>query len=138
MGMLAEKACLAAHNLLRFKHGVSFLNRYRLGSGTIRDNARAHAKWLLDNNKFQHSSQTTYGENLCRITWKSPAEYTRELGISKQQSLAIGSIAVEEWYKEYLNYSQKTSDWNGNIFHDEQISHFLQVIWDGKKSDNKI
>ena len=26
-----------------------------------------------------------------------------------------------------MNYSQKTHDWNGNIFHDEQIGHFLQV-----------
>ena len=33
---------------------------------------------------------------------------------------------VEEWYKEYLNYS-KEHVWNGNIFHDEQIGHFLQV-----------
>ena len=41
--------------------------------------------------------------------------------------LAISSLAVEEWYKEYLNYSRVTSDWNGNILHDEQIAHFLQV-----------
>lgn len=46
---------------------------------------------------------------------------------SEEDKLAIGSLAVEEWYKEYLNYSKKTSDWNGNIFHDEQIGHFLQV-----------
>ena len=37
---MAEKACLAAHNMLRFKHDVCFTNRYRLGTGTIRDNAR--------------------------------------------------------------------------------------------------
>ena len=37
---MAEKACLAAHNMIRFNHGVSFKNRYRLGTGTIRNNAR--------------------------------------------------------------------------------------------------
>ena len=46
---------------------------------------------------------------------------------SGEDKLAIGSLAVEEWYKEYLNYSRQTSDWNGNILHNEQISHFLQV-----------
>ena len=46
---------------------------------------------------------------------------------SAEDKLAIGSLAVEEWYKEYLNYSRLTNDWNGNILHNEQISHFLQV-----------
>ena len=46
---------------------------------------------------------------------------------SEEDKLAIGSLAVEEWYREYLNYSIDTNGWNGNILHDEQISHFLQV-----------
>lgn len=46
---------------------------------------------------------------------------------SPSDRLAISSLAVEEWYKEYLNYSLETSDWNGNILHNEQIGHFLQV-----------
>jgi len=57
---------------------------------------------------------------------------------SEEDKLAIGSLAVEEWYKEYQNYSRQTSDWNGNILHNEQISHFLQVVWDGSKGDNEI
>ena len=36
----AEMACLAVHNTLRFKHGIKYLNRYRLGFGAIRDNAQ--------------------------------------------------------------------------------------------------
>ena len=39
----------------------------------------------------------------------------------------MASFAVEEWYKEWYNYSKRTHKWNGNIFHDEQIGHFLQV-----------
>ena len=46
---------------------------------------------------------------------------------SEEDKLAIGSLAVEEWYREYLNYSCDTNGWNGNILHNEQISHFLQV-----------
>lgn len=49
------------------------------------------------------------------------------MSATEEDKLAIGSLAVEEWYKEYLNYSQIDYDWNGNIFHDEQIGHFLQV-----------
>ena len=36
----AEQACLAMHNLLRFRHGITHSNRYRLGYGAIRDSAR--------------------------------------------------------------------------------------------------
>ena len=82
---------------------------------------QAHAKWLLENNKFQHSSQSEYGENLCRITWDSSSKP------SSEDKLAMASFAVEEWYKEWYNYSKRTHKWNGNIFHDEQIGHFLQV-----------
>jgi len=128
----AERTCLTAHNLLRFKHGVAYENRYTLGIDEIRRSARAHAKWLLDNGKFQHSSQSKYGENLCRIKWNTTFER------SKEDELAIVTFAVEEWYKEWCNYSKKTHSWNGNIFHDEQIGHFLQIIWDGKKGDNRI
>lgn len=49
------------------------------------------------------------------------------MSATEEDKLAIGSLAVEEWYKEYLNYCQDDNDWNGNIFHDEQIGHFLQV-----------
>ena len=47
---------------------------------------------------------------------------------SDEDKLAISSFAVEQWYKEYLNYDQNSSAWNGNIYHDEQIGHFLQVF----------
>ena len=82
---------------------------------------QAHAKWLIENDKFQHSAEYTYGENICRIEWK-PDMYPTE-----EDKLAIATRAVELWYKEHLNYSRKTSNWNGNIYHDEQIGHFLQV-----------
>jgi len=118
--------------MLRFKHGITHLNRYRLGYGAIRDSARSHAQWLLVNKKFEHSSQQTYGENLCQVKWNS------SFNPSEEDKLAIGSFAVKQWYKEYVNYSQFDHDWNGNIFHDEQIGHFLQVLWNGKKGDNKI
>jgi len=127
----AENACLAAHNQLRFRHGIRGRYRYRHGNKEIRDSAKVHAKWLLKNRKFQHSSQSKYGENLCRIQWNSWKP-------SREDKLAIASFAVEEWYKEWYNYSTKTHDWNGNIFHDEQIGHFLQIIWDGKKGNNRI
>merc|ERR1719284_1634482 len=93
---------------------------------------QAHAQWLLDNGKFQHSSQSKYGENLCRIKWDTTFER------SKDDELAIATFAVEEWYKEWVNYSKAYKNWNGNIFHDEQIGHFLQIIWDGKKGRNRI
>merc|ERR1712227_55859 len=130
----AEEACLALHNFFRFTHGIKLQNRYTMDYGTeeIRKSALAHAKWLIDNDKFQHSSQSKYGENLCRIKWDP--SFTP----SRADKLSIGTFAVEEWYKEYLNYSERKHDWNGNIFHDEQIGHFLQIIWDGKKGNNKI
>ena len=82
---------------------------------------QTHAQWLLENKKFEHSSQQKYGENLCRIRWKTSIDPTEE------DKLAIATFAVEEWYKEYFNYSTVSHDWNGNIIHDEQIGHFLQV-----------
>ena len=35
----AELACLAVHNLMRFKHDVEYQNRYRLGYKEIRYSA---------------------------------------------------------------------------------------------------
>ena len=82
---------------------------------------KAHAAWLIENDKFQHSSQTVYGENLFRIKWKT------YLNPSEGDKLSISSVAVEQWYKEYLNFNRTSCKWNGNIYHKEQIGHFLQV-----------
>ena len=78
----------------------------------------------MNNNKFEHSAEAKrgeYGENLFRIKWlngTSPSYFDK---------LAVAGEAVEQWYSEYVNYDKSTGESNGNIHHDGQIGHFLQV-----------
>jgi len=136
--ILAERACLAAHNNYRFRHGISndynYLLAYTNGTAdSMMTSARNYAQSLLDTNKFEHSENANngiYGENLFRIRWtESPSEYDQ---------LAVAGEAVKQWYSEYVNYDTDSGERNGNILHDGQIGHFLQVICKGSTSDGKI
>lgn len=82
-----------------------------------------YATTLLDNNTFEHSANAisgAYGENLFRIQWKdtNPSDFDK---------LAVAGEAVEQWYSEFVNYDTTNGERNGNILHDGQIEHFLQV-----------
>jgi len=88
----------------------------------------------LDNNAFEHSANAIsgdYGENLFRIQWKdtNPSDFDK---------LAVAGEAVQQWYSEYVNYDTSNGERNGNILHEGQIEHFLQVICKGSTSDGKI
>ena len=79
----------------------------------------------MNNNTFEHSANATsgqYGENLFRIQW-------RDTNPSDFDKLAVAGEAVEQWYSEFVNYDTSNGERNGNILHDGQIEHFLQVIY---------
>jgi len=135
---LAERACLAAHNNYRFRHGLSVDYNYILDytNGTadaLIQSARDYAEDLIKNKKWEHSPEAIrgdYGENLFRIRWPSkPSEF---------DILAVAGEAVKQWYSEYVNFNKDTSNHNGNILHNGQIGHFLQVICKGTENNGKI
>ena len=84
---------------------------------------------MLNDNKWEHSANALagqYGENLFRIRWSagtSPSEFDK---------LAVAGEAVRQWYSEYVNYDKDSGERNGNILHDGQIEHFLQVSFSVK------
>jgi len=135
---LAERACLAAHNNYRFRHGLSVNYNYTLDytNGTadaLMNSARKYAQDLITTKKWEHSPESInedYGENLFRIRWPSKP--------SKFDELAVAGEAVEQWYSEYVNFNKDTSNHNGNILHNGQIGHFLQVICKGTENNGKI
>lgn len=85
---------------------------------------QAYAKKLVTDDLWEHSSDANMGvcgENLFRITWPNdttPSEFDK---------LALAGEAVKQWYDEYVNYDTEDGGRNGNILHDGQIGHFLQV-----------
>lgn len=132
---LAERACLAAHNNYRFRHGLAIDYNYYLGTDSLMASARAYAEKLVTDDLWEHSSDANMGvcgENLFRITWPNdttPSEFDK---------LALAGEAVKQWYDEYVNYDTEDGGRNGNILHDGQIGHFLQVICKGSTSNGKI
>jgi len=137
---LAERACLAAHNNYRFRHGLSADYNYTLAytnkvADSLMTSARDYAQELVDQNKWEHSAEAIrgdYGENLFRIRWVAGTTP------SKFDKLAVAGEAVHQWYSEYVNFDKDTGERNGNILHNGQIGHFLQVICKGTESDGKI
>ena len=87
-------------------------------------NFQTYARELLTNKEFKHSAEAIngdYGENLFRITWINGTEP------SEFDKLAVAGEAVKQWYSEYVNYDTSNGERNGNVLHDGQIEHFLQV-----------
>jgi len=132
---LAQRACLAAHNNYRFRHGLTIEHNYILApNDALMVSAKRYAAKLIENGKWEHSAESMrgdYGENLFRIRWgdTKPSEFDR---------LAIAGEAVKQWYSEYVNLDTKSGQRNGNIRHFGQIGHFLQVICRGTESNGKI
>merc|ERR1719284_1143811 len=122
---LAERACLAAHNNYRFRHGLTIDYNLYLSTDSLMTSARNYAEELVTDSKWEHSSDAkngVCGENLFRITWPNdttPSEFDK---------LAVAGEAVKQWYDEYVNYNTEDGGRNGNIVYDGQIGHFLQVI----------
>merc|ERR1719284_279570 len=170
--VLAERACLAAHNNYRLRHGLSIHSNYQLdNTGALMTSARNYAQKVLEKNMLEHSDESLrgdYGENLFLINW---ADYlnsssddsssddsatddtssdetssdeilsddtSRFNGLSDSDKLAFAVEAVHQWYSEYVNYDKDTGKSNGNILHDGQIEHFLQVICNKADGGYKI
>lgn len=94
---------LQAHNSYRAIHGVSPLS---LDQGAL-NQATKWANYLAQNNLFDHSTGSGYGENLFK-SWG--ASYT------EQQ-------VTESWYSEIKDYNWANPGFSG------ATGHFTQVVW---------
>ena len=85
----------------------------------------------MNEDKWDHSpgvKNGEYGENLFGIKWNELEETQRtKETLTEYDQLAIAVEAVNQWYDEYVNYDPSDGGPNGNILHDGQIGHFLQV-----------
>jgi len=98
---------LKAHNDFRVKHGVPPMELCQ----KVCSYAQDWAETLIRENKFQHRSDSKYGENLYS-SWSS------------RPKKVSGSVAVESWYAEVEHYTFGQEPRGGPT-----TGHFTQVVW---------
>ena len=106
-----RSAALTAHNQYRSLCGVPLLD----ASNTIDISSQDYATQMAATNLFQHSVNSSYGENLYQ-------QYTSQ-DLTVSLCSQMGNQSVAAWYKEiaYYNYS--------NPGFDSKTGHYTQVVW---------
>ncbi|XP_064457175.1 uncharacterized protein LOC135368027 [Ornithodoros turicata] len=103
-----QKDSLAWHNYYRSLHGTPPLAL----CPKLNEVAKKWAQQLAVNDKFEHSPDDTYGENVY-VKWSSNPNHQ-----------ITGRDAVESWYSEIAEYR-----WNGQEPDLAATGHFTQLIW---------
>lgn len=101
-----KRETIKAHKKYRKLHGVKKLK----WDTKVAKFAEDHCKYLADNNKFEHSKGSGYGENLYKAGGSGSA-------------VKAGEKATQMWYNEIKDY-----DFNKPGF-SMKTGHFTQV-WD--------
>lgn len=112
-----EHDALLAHNTARRRHGVKDLT-YDTG---LENKALNYAKYLVENNLFQHDGNLGYeGENLAKGYSSTPVTFC---------GLAFF------WYDEIRNYDENMKVMYNFAPIPTNLGHFTQMIW---KSTTKV
>ena len=107
-----ERESSKAHNILRKRHGVKALK----WSNAVAKHAGDWCKYLRDNDKFEHSQGSGYGENIFK-SWGSSSD-------------GAGRTAVQSWYDEIQDYDFKDLGFSYGTGHFTQVN---LVVLDDKK-----
>ncbi|KAL5269718.1 hypothetical protein ACHWQZ_G003248 [Mnemiopsis leidyi] len=107
-----KKDTLKAHKKYRKLHGVKKLK----WDNNVAEFAEKHCKYLADNDKFEHSKNSGYGENLYKAGGSGSAD-------------KAGQKATKMWYDEIKLYNYNNPGFS------MQTGHFTQVVW---KSSTKL
>ena len=99
-----KKDTLKAHKKYRKLHGVKKLK----WDNNVAEFAEKHCKYLADNNKFEHSKNSGYGENLYKAGGSGSAD-------------KAGQKATKMWYDEIKLYNYNNPGFS------MQTGHFTQV-----------
>lgn len=94
-------------NAYRSKHGSPML----IYNPKIANNSQAWSDYLMHTNRFEHSNNYTYGENLY-FSYGSPLSKINQIKNS-----------IDNWYSEIANY-----DFTSNT-HQTGTGHFTSLIW---------
>jgi len=103
-----EVECLNEHNKYRAKHGCPSLKLNK----ELSKFAKEWAQYLANSNKFEHRSNSTYGENIYMASGKK----------------VTGKEPVQNWYSEVKNYR-----YGGQDGFSSNSGHFTQVVWKNSK-----
>jgi len=102
---------LDKHNAYRKLHNVGSLK----WDDRCAKHAQSYAEELARTNKFGHSNEAEFGENL----------YTSWSSAGSQISAAA---AVESWYNEIKDFREYGAERPSNF---QNVGHFTQVVWKG-------
>ncbi|KAL1431694.1 hypothetical protein MTO96_013803 [Rhipicephalus appendiculatus] len=103
-----QKDSLDWHNYYRALHGVPPLQL----DAKLNDVAKKWATTLAMEDRFEHSPDTEFGENVY-VKWSSNPNHQ-----------ITGREAVESWYSEISDYR-----WDGSTPDVDAVGHFTQLIW---------
>ncbi|XP_037276373.2 Golgi-associated plant pathogenesis-related protein 1-like [Rhipicephalus microplus] len=103
-----QKNSLDWHNYYRALHGVPPLQLDAKLNGI----AKKWATTLAKEDRFEHSPDSEYGENVY-VKWSSNPNHQ-----------ITGREAVESWYSEISDYR-----WDGSDPDVDAVGHFTQLIW---------
>ena len=102
-----RQQCLKAHKTYRRLHGTTKRDAKMGWDTTVAKFAQKWCDYLRDNNLFEHSKNSGYGENLYK-SWGSSSDNA-------------GKRAVDRWYKEISDYDY------GKPGFSMATGHFTQV-----------
>jgi len=105
-----EEECRARQNEHRRAHGVAELKRSKKAAKHASD----WAKQLASQNKFEHSNNKDYGENIASH-WDSSGK------------AMSGNDVADMWYRECEKYDYSSSDYVRGT------GHFTQMVWSGSQ-----
>lgn len=103
---------------------LGYVNKYRalhqappmVYDPDIASVAQTWSNYLLSNNKFQHSGNSTFGENLA---------WFRGYG---DDPLALIKLSIDMWYDEVKYYDFKNPGFS------DKTGHFTALVWKASKS----
>ena len=118
-----QSEVLDAHNHYREKHGEESME----WDDEVAGFAQQWCDYLAENDKFEHSKDSGYGENIYK-SWGSSS------------SVNAGTRAVDKWYAEEKDYDYDEAKFSMNAGHFTQVRRQLKIFtaarlsgpWQGK------